>query len=192
MKILPILFGLLLSGFIYSSSDQVRNLDVLTEYKFVTGFSHYYFRVKVSSLDNMYLELTALDYGTNTDGDFKFDICGFYDYPSDEQVMTGHAYCANYNAPTLTKKNNYMYYRYTFSTLQDISYLALSLTMLRPDIYPYTLYIYSESGMGAAIIVLIICLPCIIVAAVVFAVCRFCCGGCRIRINAGGSGGNYI
>ena len=191
MKILPILFGLLLSGFIYSSSDQVRNLDVLTEYKFVTGFSHYYFRVKVSSLDNMYLELTAVNYGTNSERDFKFDICGFYDYPSDNQVINGHEYCENDLYPTLDRRSDYVHYRYTFSTLKDISYLALSLTM-RTSIYPYTLYIYSESGMGAAIIVLIICLPCIIVAAVVFAVCRFCCGGCRIRINAGGSGGNYI
>ena len=191
MKILPILFGLLLSGFIYSSTEGVKDLDVLTTYEFRSGYSNYYFRVKVSSLDNMYLELTAVNYGTNSERDFKFDICGFYDYPSDNQVINGHEYCENDLYPTLDRRSDYVHYRYTFSTLKDISYLALSLTM-RTSIYPYTLYIYSESGMGAAIIVLIICLPCIIVAAVVFAVCRFCCGGCRIRINAGGSGGNYI
>ena len=191
MNILPILFGLLLSGFIYSSTEGVKDLDVLTTYEFRSGYSNYYFRVKVSSLDNLYLELKAENYGTNSGRDFKFDICGFYDYPSDNQVINGHEYCENDLYPTLDRRSDYVHYRYTFSTLKDISYLALSLTM-RTSIYPYTLYIYSESGMGAAIIVLIICLPCIIVAAVVFAVCRFCCGGCRIRINAGGSGGNYI
>ena len=191
MKIFPVIFGLLLLGFINSSTQGVQNLDVLTEYKFVSGYSNYYFRVAVSSLDNMYLELTAKNYGGNNKLDFKFDVCGFYDYPSDKLVMGGHDYCENDMTPTITKDTNTAYYRYTFSTLKDISYLALSLFM-QSGLYPYTLYIYSETGLGVAIILLIIFLPCIIIAAVVVVVCRFCCGGCRIRINAGGSSGNYI
>ena len=193
MKIFPVLFGLLLLGFTNSSSDKVRDLDVLTEYTFVTGYTQYYFRVKVSSLDNMYLELSATDTGYNSGSDFKFDICGFHDYPNDYQVTTGHSYCANANIPTITRSGGYAYYRYTWSTLQDIYYLAFSLTMLKPNqVYPHTLYIYSESGFGITLLLLVILLPCIIIAAIIIAVCKFCCGGCRIRINAGGSSGNYI
>ena len=149
MKILPILFGFLLSGFIYSSTDIIRNIEVMTHYTFVTSNKHYYYRVKVSSLDNMYIELEARNIGSNSENDFKVDICGFYDYPTDAEVMYGHEYCANAIVPAIYIKNHYVYYRYTFSTLEDIRYLALSLTMLS-DIYPYTLYIYSESGMGVA------------------------------------------
>ena len=151
MNILPILFGLLLSGFIYSSKEGVRNLDVLTQYTFVTSYTNYYFRVKVSSLDNMYIELEARNIGSNSENDFKIDFCGFYDYPSDDEVMYGHEYCEHAKVTTLDKRSDYVYYRYTFSALKDIKYLSLSLTRLKSDIYPYSLFIYSESGMQEAL-----------------------------------------
>ena len=153
MKILPILFGLLLSGFIYSSTDIIRNIEVMTHYTFVTSNKHYYFRVKVSSLDNMYIELEARNIGSNSENDFKVDICGFYDYPTDAEVMYGHEYCANAKVPTLDRRSDsdLVYYRYTFSSLKDINYLSLSLTMLKSNIYPYSLFIYSESGMQEAL-----------------------------------------
>ena len=193
MKILPVIFGLLLLGLIHSSSDDVKDLEVLTEYEFVTGLTQYYCRVAVSSQDNMYLELKTNNAGNNYKGDFKLDVCGYHDWPSNSQVIAGHSGCVNDITPTVTPSGSYAYYRYTWSTIQDIYYLGFSLYMKRPSqVYPYTLYIYSE-GMGiVSILLLLVLLPCIIIAAIIVAVCKFCCGGCRVRINAGGTSHNYI
>ena len=146
MKIFIVLFGLLLFGFINLKSAVIHDLDVGTEYTFVTGYTHYYFRVKVSNLVNMYLELSAFNVEINSKADFKLDICGFYDYPSDNEVMYGHEYCANANIPSLDKRNDKVYYNYTWTTLEDINYLAFSLTTMKNNLYPYTLYIYSEKA----------------------------------------------
>ena len=194
MKISKLILGLLLLfGFIDLSSDDPAfyDIEVLNTYTFVTTYDIYYFRLPVSSMDNMYARITAKNNGYNNQYDFKFDICGFNSRPTREQVVIGHSGCANYNTPQFDVGSYEVTYTYPFSTIENISYLAFCLTVLRST-RPETLYIYSENGMGVAIILLIIFLPCIIVAAVVVVVCRFCCGGCRIRINAGGSGGNYI
>ena len=88
MKIFPVLFGLLLFGFInLNSVEGIRDLDVETKYTFVTSYTHYYFRVKVSNLVNMYLQLSANDVDINSKADCNLDICGFYDYPSDEEAI---------------------------------------------------------------------------------------------------------
>ena len=193
MKVSYALLGLLLFGFINLSTDDpnIYDIEVLNEYTFITNYDNYYFRMPVSSLDNMYVRLKCPNTGYNSIHDFKFDICGFNGKPSREQVKQGHSYCANYNTPTIDYEGQNAIYKYYFSTLENINYLALSLYM-QTGIRPYTLYVYSENSLGVSIILLIIFLPCIIVAAIVVAVCKFCCGGCRIRINAGGSSGNYI
>ena len=144
MKIFPVLLGLLLFGFINSSTSMIRDLEVLKEYTFVSSYTHYYFRVEVSNLVNMYIQLSAKDVDTNSKADFKLDICGFYDYPSDRDVMYGHEDCVSANTPSLEKKNGYVYYKYTWKELKDINYLAFSLTTMKNDVNPYTLFIYSE------------------------------------------------
>lgn len=194
MKISQVLLGLfLLFGFINLSTDdpEIRNLEVLQEYTFVTLYDNYYFRVPVTELDDMYVRITAKNTGRNSQNDFKFDICGFNSRPTDYQVMKGHDYCANYNLPEMDYGSPYVTYVYSFSTLENINYLAFSLYM-QTNIRPNTIYIYSEKSSIAVILLLVILLPCIIIAAVVVVVCRFCCGGCRIRINAGGGSTNYI
>ena len=104
-------------------------------------------RLQVPDLMPGRFNVTLLFYSEN---DFKIDICGFYDYPSDHEVMYGHEYCVHAKATTLDRINNLVYYRYTFSALKDINYLSLSLTRLKSDIYPNSLFIYSESGTQEA------------------------------------------
>ena len=146
MKIFTVLFGLLLFGFINLESAVIKNIDVLTQYTFVTSYTHYYFRVEVSNPVNMYLELSANDVDINSKEDFKLDICGFYDYPSDNEAMYGHEYCKNANIPSLERRNGYVYYNYAWTTLEDINYLVFNLIMMKKDVHPYTIYIYSEKA----------------------------------------------
>ena len=186
-----------------NSKKKVEDLNILTEYIFLIDFTNYYFRVKISSLDNMYLQLSANDIGTNSQGDFKFDICGYKNNPSNDEIINSHEYCANDIIPSLVRTSDYIIYKYIWETLEDINYLSFHLTMKRNDVYPYKLYLYAEEKKGetqnsteessgsVGIILLIIFLPCIIIAAIVVVVCRFFCGGCRLRIG-GGSNQNLI
>ena len=143
MKIFPVLLGLLLFGFI--SSEIIQNLDVLSSYSFATNYKNYYFRVKVSNQVNMYLLLSANNIGTNSKVDFRLDICGFYDYPSNMDVTFGHEDCISANTPSLERVSNFVYYKYTWKELKDINYLAICLTPMKNGVHPSSIYIYSEN-----------------------------------------------
>lgn len=192
--------AVLLFGFVYLSSDDgmyVKDLDVCTDYYFGQSLlytDHYFFRVAVSTQDNMYLDLGVRhrNYDHNVN-DFKFDICGYNGRPSDEQVKRGHEGCVNANVPTIRYEGDSAFYRYTFQTLNNVDYLAFCLTINTQYNLPYYLYINSANTSWALIICVFIFLPCIIIAAVVLAILKFCCGcGCRIRVNSGPGASNII
>ena len=190
-----ILLGLLIG--LIQSNPEVKDLELMTTYTFITSSNEYYFRVASKSYDKMYIELTAKKTNVHFRNDFGFEICGYEEYPIDPQVIRGHDGCLSPEPPILSYDNTYAFYKYTLSTLNNVKYITFHLTIERDNI-PQTIYIYSEKfekeshSLGIAIILLIIFLPCIILAVVIVLVCRFFCGGCRLRVNKGGEPANVI
>ena len=147
MKTFPILLGLLLFGFIYSNSGIIRDIEVLTTYTFISATSEYHFRLPVSSPDKLHIKLKTQN-NENIIDNYKFEVCGFSSHPSDMEAMNVHESCAVL-IPKIVQYINYIDYLYEFSTLDDVNYLALHIT-LNSRQYPYSLFIDSEKGSVVA------------------------------------------
>ena len=73
------------------------------------------------------------------------------------------------NTATQTSK-----YYYDFQTQANIQYLSIRIINNISDLNYLFIYIYTEKGMQAAILALIICAPIIIVAAIILFILRRC------------------
>ena len=81
-------------------------------------------------------------------------------------------------------------YTYPFSTSEGVSHVAVHLQNLY-SLYYLDVLIYSEKGMGLALLILIICLPCIICVALIVFICRKL--GCiRVTSSSVSGGTTYI
>ena len=122
--------------------------------------------------------------------DFKVDVCPFYSEPSPAELITGNAACANGLKGTMSKESDHDLYVYPFSTSTNVYYISTHLQNSH-SLYYLDVLIYSEKGMSAVIWILIICLPCIIVAAIVIFICRKL--GCiRVTSSSVSGGTTYI
>ena len=154
---------------------------------YLPGGHNYYFRLGVYPNDKMEIQCTVQRYAIIA---FKVDVCPFTYKPSNNDVYHGNAYCANGLSGEKTEYETYDRYTYPFSTSENVNYLAVHLQNYQSLNY-LDVYIYSESGMGVSLILLIIFLPCIIIAAVVLVILKYCCG-CNITIRGGGTKSNMI
>jgi hypothetical protein len=152
---------------------------------YMPGGTSYYFRVAVEQDDKMQIQLTVQKGAIIN---FKVDVCGFYGRPSDTQVITGHDNCRN----ALTGKYDGTeydrdVYKYDFETITGINYLAIHI-QTTDSLYYLSVYIYSAKGTAIALILILIFLPCIIIAAIVI----FCLRRCGIITIGGGVSSNKI
>ena len=147
----------------------------------------YYFGLAVEPDDEMHVECRVQPDAVI---DFKVDVCPFYSEPSPAELITGNAACANGLKGTMSKESDHDLYVYPFSTSTNVYYISAHLQNSH-SLYYLDVLIYSEKGMGLALLILIICLPCIIVAAIVIFICRKL--GCiRVTSSSVSGGTTYI
>ena len=180
-----IILGLCLFSLLNSSTDyydyddyhRIYDVDTLETYYFTATvyYKHsFYFRCDATPDDDMYIEIKTYHdpYYLHYDSDFKVDVCGWNYKPSYDEVVNGHTNCANDIKVKISTGSQYAYYKYTFNTLNDVDYIAFCMTIQQETYYPLSIYIYSENAMAIWLLLIIIFLPCIIVAAVVFYILR--------------------
>ena len=134
-----IILGLVLIGLIFSSSTEfIVDWTFWSYYRFNNPdpSTVYYFRVPMTEYGPMYIQIETFYYkGLHYPSDFKLDICGFTYYPSDQEVVNGHANCMVDLYPLITFDQDYQnptlysaYYFYNFEILKGVEYMVFCLT----------------------------------------------------------------
>ena len=154
----------------YDSTHRIYDVDTLETYEFGRYDHFFYFRCEATPDDDMYIEIKTYhnEQYPHDQSDFKVDVCGWDKYPSNYDVIYGHSNCANDIRVKISYGSLHAYYKYTFNTLDNVDYIAFCLTIQQSYYYPLSIYIYSENAMAVWLLLIIIFLPCIVVAAVVF------------------------
>ena len=175
-------FKVNLSKYKYSN---IKDLDFLTDYQIDTrifgdrkipyGYQMY---IRLSSLseDEMQIQLTTHE-AYDPYKAFKVDVCQFQKKPMEYEVYYGGGICVNDLKNTATQ--TYKYY-YDFKTAANIEYISISIINYISDLDYLFIYIYTEKGMKAYIIALIILAPILIIAGIVSFILRrlgICCEG---------------
>lgn len=171
----------------YSYSN-IKELEYNQNYELNTKiFNHYrsegvipknykiYIRIKVNSNDEMEIRLTTKD-TSRVNGRFSVDVCQFKNYPKDSEVY----YPTQADIWTTVKyidSTDRNLYKYSFTTGDDIKYLTIRIVN-NYELNYLNIYIYSEIGMAAAIIAVIVIIPILVVGGIVaFLLRKFGCIG---------------
>ena len=130
----------------------------------------YYFRVAVNENDKMQVECRVL---RNAIVSFDIDICPFSYWPSNYEVWNAREYATNCAALDGTKsyETNYDIYKYPFQTLSGHKYLSIYL-LNRKALHYLDVYVYSEKGLAAGIIAVIVIVPTVVVIGIIYAICQ--------------------
>ena len=153
-------------------------------YQFYEGYLPagfvYFFRIDAEEDDEMEVRLKVI---SNAITYFQVDVCAYSFYPSDDYIINNQNYCGISLACTERETDGrYTELFYPFTTGLNVEYIAIRVTVLRSLDY-LSVYVYSSKGMAIAILLLIIFLPCIIVAAVVVYFLKRC-GIIRIGVSS--------
>ena len=155
---------------------------------YLPGGHRYFFSLKVEPNDKMSIECRVIHTAQIV---FKVDVCPFNYEPNIQEILNGNSACAYNLQASPSSDGTYDKYSFPFSTAENVNYITVCLINQQSLDY-LDVYIYSEKGMAAYIWVLIICSPCIIIALIVYFVCRQF--GCiRVTSDSVSSGGaQYI
>ena len=180
---MKISYLLVLIGYVLSTTEYdggyVRDIDYNTRYyvdmsQYKWGYLPagytYYFRIDAEEDDEMEVRLKVYH---NAISSFIVDVCGYNFYPTDDVIIENQDYC-KYTLGAAKETYigvEYDEYYYPFTTSSNIDYIAIRL-QIRASLHYLSIYVYSEKGMALAILLVIIFLPCIIVAAVVIYLLR--------------------
>ena len=180
---MKISYLLVLIGYVLSTTDYdggyVLDIDYNTRYyvdmnkypgHVLPANYIYFFRIDAEEDDEMEVRLQVL---TGAYSYFDIDVCGYTFNPSDYQIWTEQNYCGiNLGDPKDSSVDGiYTEYYFPFTTGSNVEYIAIRLVIRIPLSY-LSIYVYSEKGMALAILLVIIFLPCIVVAAVVIYLLR--------------------
>jgi hypothetical protein len=157
---------------------------------YLPGGHSYFFGLAVERNDQMYVECRVIPTSVI---DFKVDVCVYNTQPTDIQIVTGAlGTCAANLKADVSRSGNYDIYKYPFQTGEYVTHASIHLQNYQ-SLHYLDVYIYSEKGMGAAIIVLIILAPLLIIAAIVAFICRRCgCITIGVSSSSVSGGVNYI
>ena len=170
-------FRVNLSKYKYSN---IKELSFLTNYEIDTSIFgdrkipyEYQIYIRMSSLseDQMQIQLTTHE-AYDKYSAFIVNVCQYNIFPDESQVYYGHG-AVNCQPVTNTATEISKYY-YDFQTEPNIKYLSIRIINKVSDLNYLFIYIYTEKGMQAAILALIICAPIIIVAAIILFILRRC------------------
>ena len=157
---------------------------------FLPAGHSYFFGLAVEPNDQMHVECrvyySAVIY-------FKVDVCVFNHEPTVNEILTGGTTtCAGSLSYDKSTSGNLDVYTFPFQTGANVNHIAVHLQNQHSLEYLDVL-IYSEKGMAAAIIVLIILAPLLIIAAIVAFICRRCgCITIGVSSSSVSGGVNYI
>jgi hypothetical protein len=135
-----------------------------------------YIRIASFSQDKCEVQLTT-DYTYDRRYDFQVDICQYSYKPTQQQVYYGddsEVPCKN-NIPNTCETD--LHYYFPFETESNVNYLSIRITNNLGDLDNLKIYIYSETGMAVAILVVVIVLPVLAVGAIGYFLYRKFCGG---------------
>ena len=123
-----------------------------------------YIRIKVNSNDEMEIRLTTNEY-LRYDNLFTVDIGQFQSEPSDSDVY--YAYNADvWKHPNVIQTTDKNLYKFPFTTEDKIKFLTIRIINSR-ELNELGIYIYSEIGMAAAIIAVIVIVPLLVIGGIV-------------------------
>ena len=123
-----------------------------------------YIRIKVNSNDEMEIRLTTNEY-QRYEGLFTVDIGQFQSEPSDSDVY--YAYNADvWKHPSVIQTTDINQYKFPFTTEDKIKFLTIRIINSR-ELNELGIYIYSEIGMAAAIIAVIVIVPLLVIGGIV-------------------------
>jgi len=139
-----------------------------------TGYQ-IYIRIPSFSQDNMEIQLTTHEvYNKYTA--FQVDVCQYDDIPTESQIYYGDPKrpCSG-KIPNISEEEKL--FRFPFSTESDVNYLSIRIINLQQDLGYLNIYVYSETGMKIAVLVVVIVLPVLAVGAIGYFLYRKFCGG---------------
>lgn len=123
-----------------------------------------YIRIKVNSNDEMEIRLTTNEY-LRYDNLFTVDIGQFQSEPSDSDVY--YAYNADvWKHPNVIQTTDKNLYKFPFTTEDKIKFLTIRI-INSMELNELGIYIYSEIGMAAAIIAVIVIVPLLVIGGIV-------------------------
>ena len=153
-----------------------------TETGKIPAYYQIYIRIKVNSNDEMEIRLTTNEY-LRYDNLFTVDIGQFQSEPSDSDVY--YAYNADaWKHPNVIQTTDKNLYKFPFTTEDKIKFLTIRIINSR-ELNELGIYIYSEIGMAAAIIAVIVIVPLLVIGGIVgFLLKKFGCIGGGVSSTA--------
>ena len=173
------IYLVLLIGIALASTDyKFYDINYNTEYEvdisyfgqYLPANFHYFFRLSVEPDDKMQIQLKVLK---NAIIDFHVDICGFQTFPDSRNIFFGNPACVRLKNTRSSYDSYYDKYLYDFETATGIYYLGVHLENLA-SLHYLSVYVHSAKGSYIALILILIFLPCIIIAAIVIFCLRRC------------------
>lgn len=165
-----ILFRINLLKYKYSN---IKDLDYNIEYtydtsifgdKLIPQYYQIYIRVPAWEDDDMEVQLTThASYNQQTA--FSVEVCQYSYKPTEKEVYYPNQPCSD---PLENTSGESMKYIYPFRTAEEVEYLSIRITNNEKDLAYLYMYIYSEKGLAAAIIALIVILPLLVVGAIIY------------------------
>ena len=180
-----VIFRINLFKYKYSN---IKELSFNEEYSIKTDIfgnggyipKNYQIFIRLSALDEDKMEIQLYTHEVfDKDNFFKVDVCQYKEKPDETQVYYGNkAAKCDTGLKNIAGADQPMEYRYPFTTESGINYLSISIINQLSTLGYLKIYIYSEKGMAAAIIALIVILPILLIGAGVTFILRKC-GYCR-------------
>ena len=134
-----------------------------------------YIRIRSFSQDNMEVQLTTHKvYNKYTA--FQVDVCQYDDVPTESQIYYGDPKRpCNREIQNISEEEKL--FRFPFSTESDVNYLSIRIINKEQELGYLNIYVYSETGMAIAVLVVVIVLPVLAVGAIGYFLYRKFCGG---------------
>lgn len=153
--------------------SNIKDLDYNIEYTYDTSifgdqlipqYYQIYIRVPAWEDDDMEVQLTThASYNQQTA--FSVEVCQYSYKPTEKEVYYPDQPCSD---PLENTSGESMKYIYPFRTAEEVEYLSIRITNNEKDLAYLYIYIYSEKGLAAAIIALIVILPLLVVGAIIY------------------------
>ncbi len=119
-----------------------------------------YIRIPAFGEDKMEVQLTTKQEPRDKDNDFFVEVCQYKFEPTQKQVYYPDRACSE---PLNNTSEETYEYTYPFTTDKDINYLSIRISNSDRQLNYLYMYIFSEKGLTAAIIAVIV-IACIIAA----------------------------
>ena len=123
----------------------------------------YFFRLSIEEVDKIQIQLKVFK---NETIKFNVDVCGFETYPKNFSDFFFNLDCYPLENKIGRSDDKYDMYLYDFKIRVNIHYLGIRIQNLLALHY-LSVYVYSAKGSYLALILILIFLPCIIIAAIV-------------------------